>query len=172
MFNWNYSSAEFEDSLYDEVGEGDAKEEVGSVGQLDGKGEGPKTNASCGIEVSKEYVGRRYENVPGTPQIPMPLGRSDGNREVTPRDSENDVFNSTGFEDVSFGGSVRAAIADVEAAHCQGEDRLKKVLESLEEKMRAEQVEELEIMENIQRLSEITPRRSARLEEKRLERTE
>ena len=68
----------------------------------------------------------------------------------------------------SFAEGVRKAIANVDAACRDGDERLVRVLEDLEDKMLAEKAEEQELMVRVQQFYEATPRRSARLAKKRL----
>ena len=75
--------------------------------------------------------------------------------------NENDTVISD-----SFAENVRRAIAEVEKERCQGDERLERVLESLEEGMRREVEEGEQIDARIKHMSEDTPRRSARLVEK------
>ena len=75
-------------------------------------------------------------------------------------DSNNE--NDTDISD-SFAENVRRAIEEVEKERCQGDERLERVLESLEEGMRKEREEGEQIDTRIKHISEDTPRRSARL---------
>jgi len=68
-----------------------------------------------------------------------------------------------------FAENVRRAIEDVEKERCQGEERLERVLESLEEGMRREKEEGEQLVARIELMSEDTPRRSARLAGKQLQ---
>ena len=81
--NWNYSSAEFEENLYDEVGDwsleqgGEKGLTIGKEmeGQMLERVEGErKTNVQRGIKESTEYDLQRYEDVPEIPVVPMPQG--------------------------------------------------------------------------------------------------
>lgn len=78
--------------------------------------------------------------------------------------NENDTVISD-----SFAESVRQAIEDVDKERCQGEERLERVLESLEEGMRREREESEQIDARIKHMSNDTPRKSARLVEKQLQ---
>ena len=200
--NWNYSNAEFEGSLYEDVqgpdeedGTGDGRriettEEhdgqrgqdingvpVGSdiLNQADnGKreedgGEVRKTNVQAGITKSTY----RYENVIELPMVPMPLGSRNnegqgryGIKEMR-RSDINDDSSSESLK--RFAEGVKEAIAKVDAAYGDGEERLFQVLEDLEDKMLTEKAEEKELMLRVHQCYEATPRRSARLAKKRLE---
>ena len=72
--------------------------------------------------------------------------------------NENDTVISD-----SFAENVRRAIEEVEKERCHGEERLERVLESLEEGMRREREEGEQIDARIKHMSDDTPRRSARL---------
>ena len=202
--NWNYSSAEFEENLYDEVGDWSSEQggEKGSTpgqkmkGQILERVEGERrTNVQRGIKESTEYDLQRYEDVPEVPVVPIPqgfIGRDDeavdGEQEKSCKDQEQVEFeegiqvgykNSTTVvehdetereELDSFGDCVRTAIAYVDATHRQGEERLQLVLETLEDGIEGAKTEGGEIMERLQELVKDSPRRSARLEAKRMTR--
>ena len=200
--NWNYSSAEFEDSLYEEVQGPDEGGEMGDGRRLEtteehdgqrgndingvsvggdipdhadnGKreevgGEVLKTNVQAGIDKSTY----RYENVIELPMVPMPLGSRNnegqgryGIKEMR-RSDINDDSSSESLK--RFAEGVKEAIAKVDAAYGDGEERLFQVLEDLEDKMLTEKAEEEELMLRVHQCYEATPRRSARLAKKRLE---
>ena len=209
MTNWNYSSAEFEESLYDVVEPQHEEEEYGermepvSQGKARverdvitedkaGGSEVRKSSAQFGIEPSSDSMGHVYYNVAGAPVVPMPQGQgatdisgsSERSRESDIR--EGDLEGGAGgvkakvrreepesLVDQSlsvgkFADDVREAIANVDASRREGDNRLMRVLEDLEEKMVNENAEEMGIMADIQRLARVTPRRSARLMKKRL----
>ena len=199
--NWNYSSAEFEDSLYEEVQGPDEGGEMGDGRRLEtteehdgqrghdingvsvggdipdhadnGKreevgGEVLKTNVQAGIDKSTY----RYENVIEQPMVPMPLGSStnEGQDRYGFKEMRENVINDDACSESlnSFAEGVREAIANVDAACRDGDERLVRVLEDLEDKMLAEKAEEQELMLRVQQFYEATPRRSARLAKKRL----
>jgi len=83
--NWNYSSAEFEENLYDEVGDWSVEQggEKGLTtrqkpeGQIFDRVEGERrTNVQRGIKESTKYDLQRYEDVPEIPDVPIPQGVS------------------------------------------------------------------------------------------------
>ena len=203
--NWNYSSAEFEDSLYDVVqdpeegkgkGEGEVDDEQARAMGADdikvyesrvlerAKEQGSdamnhgakreeigeevrRTNVQAGIEKSKQ----RYENVMDLPSVPMPGGSSSnrGQDECGEKEVKTNCANGEAGSEAmnSFSGDVEEAIANVATTFRDGEDRLVRVLEELEDKILAEKWEEEELMLEVQQLYEPTPRRSARLAKKR-----
>lgn len=75
-----------------------------------------------------------------------------------------EFLNST-LRSKEFENTVRNAISTVDAEQREGAERLEKVLENLEEHMRAEMAETSEIYKSVRRLYEDTPRRSPRLME-------
>ena len=194
--NWNYSSADFEESLYEDVQGPEEGGETGGERQIEvteehdgqrgqdnngapvesdilnhaeGGGKVRKTNVQAGIEKSTY----RYENVIELPMVPMPLGSINneekgryGGKE-TRKNGEDDDANSETPK--NFAEGVKEAIAKVEVAYEDGEKRLVKVLEDLEDQMLAEKAEEEELMLRVHQLYEVTPRRSARLAKKRLD---
>ena len=203
--NWNYSSADFEDSLYEMVqgpeegkGRDDGKmydepardmgaddqkaygsrvrewtREQGSVYMKHGAkreesgGEIRRTNVQAGIEKSKH----RYENVIDLPSVPMPGGSNNngGQDECGEKKAGNNcAVGEAGLESLnSFSEAVDEAIANVAATCRDGEDRLVRVLEDLEDQVLAEKSEEEELMLQVQQLYEPTPRRSVRLARKK-----
>jgi len=200
--NWNYSSAEFEDSLYEDVqgpdegdgtGDGRRKETTEEhddqrghdingvlVGgdrlnhadhgkREDGGGEVRKTNVKAGIEKSTY----RYENVIELPIVPMPLGRlnKEGQDRYRFKEMRKNGINDDASSELQkrFVEGVEEAIANVDAAYGDGEERLVQALEDLEGKVLAEKVEEEELMLRVHQFYDATPRRSARLAKKRLE---
>ena len=196
LMNWNYSSADFEDSLYEEVQGPDEGGETGSGRQIEvpeghdgqrgqdkngvpvesdilnhaeGGGKVRKTNVQAGIEKSTY----RYENVIELPMVPMPLGSTNneekdryGVKEMRKNGEDDDASSETLK---NFVEGVKEAIAKVEVAYGDCEKRLVQVLEDLEDQMLAEKAEEEELMLRVHQLYEATPRRSARLAKKRLE---
>ncbi len=204
--NWNYSSAEFEENLYDEVGDWSVEQggEKGLTtrqkpeGQIFDRVEGERrTNVQRGIKESTKYDLQRYEDVPEIPDVPIPQGVSgrddedvDGEQEKACEDHGQVEFeagiqvdhkNSTTVAEHeetereeldSFGDCVRTAIAYVDATHRQGEERLQLVLETLEDGIGGAKTEGGGTMVRLQELGKDSPRRSARLEEKRMARAE
>jgi len=79
----------------------------------------------------------------------------------------SDFLNSTliskGFEN-----DVRQAISEVDAEQRRGNDRLEKVLESLENRMRKEKEETTQMLQSVSEMYEDTPRRSQRIAKKNL----
>ena len=145
--------------------------EVGNEGEPGG----PRAEGSEGGEANTEDEGQReFEK-----GIKEGLGSSSSfveQREEQRKEKEENGSRSLSTEqeagpsDDSFGELVRGAIAHVDAAHRQGEERLQIILETLEDGMKGVESESTDIMRNIKRLEKITPRRSANMKNiKRLE---
>ena len=136
-----------------------------------------KTNAQFGIEILEQKRGPRYENVTESCVVNMlgesRLKESRGQQEIDegeqeePSDNGEENSKREGSESgTSFSEGVREAIANVEATHRDGEERLMRILEDLEGRMVTERSEEDAIMKRIQKYNDKTPRRSVRVAEK------
>ena len=110
---------------------------------------------------SGEYINMQLED----DRLEISAGVSDASIEANEHMSDflNSTLISKGFEN-----DVRQAISEVDAEQRRGNDRLEKVLESLENRMRKEKEETTQMLQSVSEMYEDTPRRSQRIAKKNL----
>ena len=110
---------------------------------------------------SGEYINMQLED----DRLEISAGVSDASIEANEHMSDflNSTLISKGFEN-----DVRQAISEVDAEQRRGNDRLEKVLESLENKIIKEKEETTQMLQSVSEMYEDTPRRSQRIAKKNL----